>query len=421
MYVKKFQYLIDSYSRTLKTNIAITSGMAKAKNPTAFKFKVKERSLLNEPLIDIFVNESGIVRKHLPHNDYNNPILNKLAKELRLIESEKIKIAFHISTIYQITAKRSAVIIKNFKKAFECIDGVTTESRVKSEDDMLEKIFRKIEKISDRKRELIEQLNTGIYDGNRADIEADIARAEEQRSELIHNFNVIHSRLGDALGTRIIMEKPTTENIEKIVQKLIDGIKKGDFKITEIENYAAANPERMKNADDLYNPHYYFTQSQIDRITKACNDKKMRVKVNELSKPSGYTSTQLRLTYKNGVKCELQIRGNEVHHIAQSEHLLYDIREGKDIAKGNKTIENILDPIYSAIKKVYSTPKLKKSYDDYLNNFYYYKREIELLNSAIMPELSENIPKILDMNNIMQTQKKLTKIKDKLKDKECLW
>lgn len=328
--------------------------------------------------------------------------------DLSLSRKTKSIIAQTAQRLYDFTIEQAGEAVECFEDTFLEIKGVTLQSRIKSKENIYEKICRRIIQIKKKKEELEKRLK-GVLFKNEKNKLIDLIKENNNLYTLFlsGDFETVYDRLGDTLGTRIIIDKPTPENINKIVQKLISGIKNGDFSITNIENYAI-------NAE-----HFYFSNRQVDRIIKACSDKGLKTTYSEGSKTSGYITTQLDITYKNGVKSELQIRGKEVHEAAENEHLLHNMRERKNIAKGDKGIENLLEPVYKALKVLDSNSALKDSYDDYLREYYKNKRNIEMQRSNSEVTLPKYVPVALDMSNITRINRKLAEMQTY--EKEALW
>lgn len=309
---------------------------------------------------------------------------------LNLAPEVKSNMEANVTSLYSKTKEFTKPIVEQFKKTFGDIEGVEIQQRVKDKDAMHEKSYRRYKKATSRIKELEETLKTETSPEEIAKIKKEIVNKNQYMKDLETNYPELSMALGDSFGQRIIMNKPTPQNIEKTVQKIISDIKRGDYVVTELENYAV-------NKDS-----FYYNESQVARIKAACKGKGVELKYSEGFKDSGYTTTQMNLTYKNGVNAELQVRGSEVHNLAESEHILYDIREGKDMAKGNAQIENLLNPVYDAVKQLDADKGLKKDYDKYLKDYYQYKRDIELGLNPKAPELDAKIPQELNMDNIIR-------------------
>lgn len=241
-----------------------------------------------------------------------------------------------------------------------------------------------------------------------------------------------------------ILDALKTKQMQSAVDQLVDGIKTGSVKITELNNYG----------DNITS---YFTEKQIQEIvdaydyavskkiisaddtfeivsqTQALKDSKVlesgeqvwpskvqegkNLKITQKTKgaikDSGYTSGQMNTkhalndgTIANG---ELQIRGTEVNEFADVEHIPYDIRTGKITASDSKYSE-----IYDIIKNMEKSDYT--SYNEYLGEIYKTLRmkELGLLDkSAAMPEIGkfvkgvsvENLAKI-DINGLFAIGKK---------------
>lgn len=407
MKLKTVNFLFDKYSNLFKFDVKLSTGVSKSFSPETGQLKLKDGFKLSNLISDVFEHTPGRIQASAA-KEYKKPLICLIIDELNIPKQARLNIAKHTSKLHNMIVENSSGVAKLLENTFKSIEDSVFESRVKSLNNLHQKVYRKIKNAVDNIKEYENLLKTECSVDIRESHKKSIHDLDKRRRGLLNDFNTIRNELNDALGTRLILRKPTRENTDKIVQKLIDGINNGDFKITEIESYAT-------DAE-----HFYFSQSQIDKIVKACEKKNLTVNLKVGYKPSGYTTTQFKLIFKNDIRSELQVRGNEVHTVAQGEHLLYDFREGKNIAKSNKAIAKILEPLYNALQNIDSNPKLEESYERYIHDFYKYKRDIEMLIPAYKPALPNGIPKILGMDNIIKVNENIEKIKVKSKRKVSL-
>lgn len=336
-------------------------------------------------------------------NVNNNPGVTKIADRLNISPEKRVNIANTTKEIFSTTNQHFEEIKGSFEKTFQDVDGVELQIRVKAEDGLEEKAYRILERVVTKKNKLVKKLDAAASDVEKNKINRQIAEQDQLFEALTVEYSILHANLNDGLGQRIIMSNPSSQNVDKVVQKIISGIEKDEFRIGEIENYGADEN------------HLYFNQEQIDRIKTACKKKGINAESANKYKDSGYTSTQMDLIYKNGVRCELQFRGNKIHEWSESEHLLHDFAEGKDVAKGNKEIENLLKPIYDALRVKNANPELKEAYNKYGKDCYKEAWDIEMSNPTKPLTLPGGVPKELDKQYIIKTHKQLVQIQNKSK------
>ncbi len=220
-----------------------------------------------------------------------------------------------------------------------------------------------------------------------------------------------------------IIDSLKTKQMQSAVDQLCEGIRIGNIKITELNNYG----------DELTS---YFTDKQVHEIIDAysdavvnkvvenrpfkivsnsslmdlnetevlANDAVKWVKADDsgvnvefsqtskgATKVSGYTSGQMNIKHylNNGeiVNGELQLRGVEVNGFADVEHIPYDIRKGK-ISSNNQKYSEIYNLIKTMSDENYS------NYNSYLSDVYKTLRmkELGLLDTnALLPDISNYI------------------------------
>ena len=119
------------------------------------------------------------------------------------------------------------------------------------------------------------------------------------------------------------------------------------------------------------------------------------------------------LVYKNGVRCELQVRDDKVNDWSEAEHVIHDFDDGK--VNPNKEITNLLAPTHDALRYKNSNPDLIKSYKKYDADCYVYAWDQAMLKSTKPLVLPDGIPKALENVNIIKTHKKVLEMQNKSK------
>lgn len=338
-------------------------------------------------------------------------LADKLADKLNITPDKRVNISNFSKEIFENTTAHFEEMKANFDNRFKHIKGAETQSRVKSLYGMTEKSYRLLERVADKKEKLLNNLTKATSEEQKEKINNAIEEQDKLFEALTVEYSILLAQLTDSLGERVILQSPTTKNIDQVVDGIISGIENGEFRVLDLENYGADEN------------HVYFNQEQIDRIKAACKkDNKKRGLQDELIpqnkyKPSGYTTTQLDLVYKNGVRCELQIRDAKVNEWSEAEHILYDFAEGKDVAKGNKEIEDLLNPVYDAIKIKNANKKLSDDYIVYGKDCYRDAWDKATGTPAEPLVLPEGMPKALDKENIIRVHDKLLEIQKRAKQK----
>lgn len=197
---------------------------------------------------------------------------------------------------------------------------------------------------------------------------------------------VIRDLVGDLIGARLTLEDVTPKNINKLVNALVSAIKKGDIQITEIENYRGPNNE------------YYFSPSQVEKIKQAAEQNNTKIDIVAKEKASGYTSVHLKIIPKDAEAIELQIRGKQIGEVCDWEHISYDLRHKKDLAKSNNKLGVLLSSVTKAIKGL--SEEQYKKYGKYISDCYAYAQKTELGIEAQKPELPQGLDPVLSSESL---------------------
>ena len=241
-----------------------------------------------------------------------------------------------------------------------------------------------------------------------------------------------------------ILNALKTKQMQSAVDQLVEGIRTGNIRITELNNYGdnVTSYFTEKQIQEIVDAYDYAVSKKIisadetfeivsqtrplknskvlesgEQIwpSKAQEGKNLKItqKTDGAVKDSGYTSGQMntRHTLNNGTVAngELQIRGTEVNAFADVEHIPYDIRTGKIAANDTKYSE-----IYELIKNMEKGNY--ESYNKYLGDVYKILRmkELGLLDESVaLPSISSYIKKgvsdedlaKLDINGLFQIAK----------------
>ena len=215
-----------------------------------------------------------------------------------------------------------------------------------------------------------------------------ISKLLAEKKEITRNKDLVKDKVQDLYGARLTLNDVNPRSINKIITSLVNAIKKGDIEILKIKNYRGANSNFGGNTE------FYFSEAQVRKIQDISGP--MECVFTE--KHSGYTATQMNIRSKSGAIIELQIRGEHVHDLAKIEHIPYDLREGKDIAKGNNQIGIILARIQKAIKKLNEEQFIE--YEKYIYNRFVYAQAKEFGKSATKPTLPDGTNPILSVENL---------------------
>lgn len=241
-----------------------------------------------------------------------------------------------------------------------------------------------------------------------------------------------------------ILNALKTKQMQSAVDQLVEGIRTGNIRITELNNYGdnVTSYFTEKQIQEIVDAYDYAVSKKIisadetfeivsqtrplkdskvlesgEQIwpSKAQEGKNLKItqKTDGAVKDSGYTSSQMNTqhTLNNGTVAngELQIRGTEVNAFADVEHIPYDIRTGKIAANDTKYSE-----IYELIKNMEKGNY--ESYNKYLGDVYKILRmkELGLLDESVaLPSISSYIKKgvsdedlaKLDINGLFQIAK----------------
>ena len=190
----------------------------------------------------------------------------------------------------------------------------------------------------------------------------------------IESLDDAKQQIGDLIGTCIALDNPDEANITMLVDSLSDGLRTGKITFLELDNY--------RGKDTIP----YFTADHIDSLREAAKTYNVDINsyegfgfreiTNQKIKPSGYTTAQINVKYKDGSLGEFQIRGKGVQKLANVEHIPYDLRQSKDLAGGNHLLQKLYKPLEKYVKLLSNDGYTE--YNNYLDELYKYHRNKEL-------------------------------------------
>lgn len=245
-------------------------------------------------------------------------------------------------------------------------------------------------------------IDRGVYNDKIRKIKNNSQLTAEQKAEEINKLTEMKKKfktdeiyaknlVDDLVGTRLVVEDPVPENINKIVDSLTKAIKDDKIVVTEIKNYRGPESENG----------FYFNKEQIIKLKEATESKGRTLKTlsdSKTIKDSGYCAVQIKIKHKSGSWGELQIRGSHVDDVANWEHITYDLRKGKDLTKGSSELGKLLYPLKKAINNL--SESQYSSYEKYISKLYKHARDQELGIIYEEPKLPEGFDEILSAKNL---------------------
>jgi hypothetical protein len=241
--------------------------------------------------------------------------------------------------------------------------------------------------------------------------------------EGINNRDEAVKNLWDAIGSRVIVNKGSESEMQKVVDVMCDAIRNGQLEVTHLNNLRGVSGRP------------YFTDTQIDQLRQADAEKIMKMKKAGFTDPtpipiqignserkggSPFTSICAYIKHGDGVIGEFQVIGPEVLKLANAEHLPYDAMINKDLYRelndaGKKQMEPFFGPFLTEIKHL--TTDQKKEYNEYLNQAYIQARKVESGEAVPTDQvpLPTGFAKELSVENILHISEKYEETKKTMK------
>lgn len=219
---------------------------------------------------------------------------------------------------------------------------------------------------------------------------------EKATQKYLFSKEAVINRLGDIIGARIILGDNSKNSADLIIDKLIEIVKEGRLKITEVENHTPYDKKFQ-----------YVGQTKLHKLAQASSDR-FGIFVNEKSvrNETGYTAVHLSVVFPDGYRGEIQILGRDVAVLKELEDIPYKILQGKSINPQYHKIVSILEPLCPIsdnpndpenIKRA----KLKKEFIAYTAAAYKYER-----NKVNLSKRRDLIPYFLTLGEFAQSQRR---------------
>lgn len=186
----------------------------------------------------------------------------------------------------------------------------------------------------------------------------------------------------DLVGARIILGSNQKGCAERVIDKLIECVNSGKFKVVEIENHVSSD---RKGA--------YISQTKLHKLAQASSDRYGIIVREGISRrETGYMGIHLLVEFPDGITGEIQILGHDVAVFKELEDVPYKILLGKSVDKEYGEIKRII----SSLLPVNDDPldpenierlKKKKEFIAYTAAAYRHEREKEFssTNKGIIP------------------------------------
>jgi len=219
---------------------------------------------------------------------------------------------------------------------------------------------------------------------------------EKASQKYLHSKEAVINGLGDIIGARIILGDGFRGSGDIIIDRLIETVKDGKLKITEVENHTPADKK-----------YQYASQTKLHKLAVASADK-YGILVSEKStrNETGYTAIHLSVEFPDGYSGEIQILGRDVAVLKELEDVPYKILQGKSVHPEYGEIKEILSPLCPVdnnpdnpenIKRA----KLKKEFIAYTAAAYKYERE-----KGPATKRHELVPEFLTIQEFARSQRR---------------
>lgn len=161
--------------------------------------------------------------------------------------------------------------------------------------------------------------------------------------------------VGDAIGVRITLGDSSQEGFDKVFTILGAMVKKGIFKVKEIENY------RLTRKDS------YVSSKTLDKFEDICQEMKQYPSRSGKAIPNGYTAVHLTLEHPNGQLYEVQIMGKNLEDLKELEDFYYKKRCNKKLPEKYAPIQKMLDEKMDGLDDVQQEFLSKYILDSYIH------------------------------------------------------
>jgi hypothetical protein len=230
------------------------------------------------------------------------------------------------------------------------------------------------------------------------------ALSADPESPPLHTPEDAAQRVTDGHGFTLVLRDVSTKGIAQVLGGILRAIRSGNLEILIIKNYRGESPDTPP----------YFSDGHIERIRLAMEERRRQappilqsppplvVEGADVLKSSGYTSTQFRIRLRNSdtgafdlPDVDLHVCGERVYRFYHGpDHLVYDIRAGKDIYQANPALrarfEPEVRPLLEAIETM--TEADFQRFTDYRGRIYAFLRGLEIRGICETGASPENPP-----------------------------
>ena len=224
--------------------------------------------------------------------------------------------------------------------------------------------------------------------------------------EEINSVESALDNLWDALGTRIVLRSGTADEVDQVVAKLADAVKRGDIEIVSVQSLTGEGGIP------------YLTSQHLDDLRAASLEAGGTMKTSPKTYDTGYTVGTFFIKYANGVRGELQLIGSRTLKIANAEHWVYDAFLGKPFEGyldvfTNPQVKEVARKLIERLRKPAEglTKEQEELYKNYLNEAYKNARRTETGAPTEAIELPPGIPEELSVESLLRTEELLMRLK----------
>lgn len=224
---------------------------------------------------------------------------------------------------------------------------------------------------------------------------AGMEQAFEIKNKIKTDIEFAKSQVGDFYGARLTLDKMPPRTAFKLFRALKKASDKGEIEILEIENYrgSTSRPGALQN-------EFYISEKFMARLREEFPAAKDIV---AKGRDSGYTAVHVKLRLSNGKTVELQARGAHVDKVGDWEHLPYDLKMNKDVAKGNNSAGIVLSKYKKIINSM--TEEQHALYAKYVYDNYIYAQAKEFGKSLPEPVFPKELNPLLQSENLYKLYK----------------
>ena len=211
-------------------------------------------------------------------------------------------------------------------------------------------------------------------------------------------------KMGDVIGLRVVLQKTSQQDFDKVFKALGKMVTSGKFKVLEVENYRMTPKES------------YVSQKTLNSFELACQKVGQTPKITSSPRESGYTAVHINVELPSGKLAEIQVMGCDMEKVKDIEDFFYKKRCNKPLADKYKPIENLMLKVMGKTKKDKLTGKISyekldefqvATLDRYIKDSYAHARTIppkiskKTVDNYFLP-IPYSLPKELAFENLQK-------------------